>query len=43
MTFIWLIVWLFSGVPAVHPWNGWLIALIVCVVIDLIGAIERNS
>lgn len=29
----WLIVWLISGTPALHEWNGWLVSLIVCAVL----------
>lgn len=36
MTVIWLIVWLCSGTPALHAWNSWLVALLVCAGIDLI-------
>lgn len=41
MTFLWLIVWLIQDTPALHQWNNWLIALIVCVVIDLVGGGSR--
>ncbi|BEL05990.1 hypothetical protein Q0Z83_041810 [Actinoplanes sichuanensis] len=46
MTVIWLIVWLVQGTPPVAswgPWNGWGIALFVCLATDLIGALGRNS
>jgi hypothetical protein len=35
---LWLIVWLVSGTPPLHEWNGWLISLIVCAVFDLGGS-----
>ena len=35
MTLIWLIVWLFAGRPGVHPWNGWLIFLLLALLSDL--------
>lgn len=41
MTFIWLIVWLIQGTPAVEfqpDVNSWAIGLAVCIAIDLIGA-----
>lgn len=34
---IWLAAWLASGTPSVHEWNNWLVALIICGVIDLVG------
>ena len=47
MTVLWLIVWLVSNTPQVQfkgepiaEWNNWAIALAVCLVIDLIGAIR---
>jgi hypothetical protein len=46
MTVIWLIVWLIQGTPPVvswGPWNGWGVALFVCLAIDLIGALGRRS
>lgn len=46
MTFIWLVVWLISHAPAVEmfgTWNNWGMALAVCVVIDLIGALSAGS
>ena len=46
MTIIWLIVWLLNGTPVVAswgPWNGWGIALFVCLAIDLIGAIGSGG
>lgn len=46
MTFIWLIVWLIFGTPAVQswgPWNNWGTALFVCLAIDLLGALGANS
>lgn len=41
MTVIWLIVWLLYNTPALHQWNNWLIALIVCVAIDILGGGSR--
>lgn len=38
MTLFWLIIWLCYSAPTVAPWNSWLVALIVCVVIDLGGS-----
>lgn len=38
MTFLWLIFWLIEGTPALHPWNAWLVGLVVCVVIDVLGS-----
>lgn len=46
MTFLWLIVWLIAHTPAVQmfgAWNTWGIALAVCVVIDLMGALGANA
>jgi hypothetical protein len=46
MTFIWLVVWLIAGTPAVAswgPWNNWGIALFVCLAIDLIGALGAGA
>lgn len=37
MIVLWLIVWLCSSVPSLHPWNAWLVALLVCAGIDLFG------
>lgn len=37
MTFLWFIFWLLSGTPQLHQWNAWLIALIVCIVLDVTG------
>lgn len=35
MTILWLIVWLVKDTPSLHQWNNWLIALIICAVLDL--------
>src|ERR1044072_5035960 len=38
VTFVWLLVWLIAGTPAVEswgPWNNWGTALFVCLAIDL--------
>ena len=46
MTVIWLIVWLIKGTPDVAswgPWNGWGVALFVCLAIDLLGALGRGN
>lgn len=40
MTFWWFIAWLLSSTPALHQWNAWLVALIVCAVIDVLGALK---
>lgn len=42
MTFIWFIVWLLSHTPTIaftgpHAWNSWTIALVICVLLDLMG------
>ena len=37
MLILWLIVWLICGAPAVEAWNAWLVALVVCGVVDLFG------
>jgi len=42
VTFFWLLVWLFSGAPALHQWNAWLVALIVCAIIDVIGVLKHE-
>lgn len=34
-TALWLFVWLCAGVPAIHRWDGWMIGVIVCVIIDI--------
>jgi hypothetical protein len=34
MSFLWLIAWLIAGLPHLSTWNGWLIALIVCLALD---------
>ena len=36
MTFIWLLVWLFSDTPNLEMWNSWAVALAVCVIIDVL-------
>ena len=38
MTVFWLIVWAIDGAPALHQWNAWLIALLVCIVADALGS-----
>lgn len=43
MTVIWLIVWLIKGTPELSQWNSWLIALAVCLAVDLVGAIGSKS
>jgi hypothetical protein len=46
VTFVWLVVWLIAGTPAVEswgPWNNWGTALFVCLAIDLIGALGANA
>lgn len=43
MTFVWLFIWMINGFPQVFMWNSWLIALIVCIVIDIIGNLENGS
>lgn len=46
MTFIWLIVWLIAGTPAVEswgPWNNWGTALFVCLAIDLLGSLGAGA
>jgi hypothetical protein len=30
-----LIVWLVSHTPPVEPWNKWLVALVVCIILDM--------
>jgi hypothetical protein len=40
MTFLWLMFWIFNDTPGVHfsgDHNTWGIALIVCLVLDVIG------
>ncbi len=37
MTVLWLIVWVLSGAPQLEPWNSWLVALGICLVIDVLG------
>jgi hypothetical protein len=34
MTIIWLVAWLIGGLPRLTAWNGWLIALVVCIALD---------
>lgn len=41
MTLLWLLVWLCYNTPALHQWNNWLIALIVCVICDLTAGGSR--
>ena len=42
MTLLWLIVWVLSGVPEVGHWNAWMIALGVCLLIDILGIREAT-
>lgn len=35
MTFLWFVIWLIDGTPAVATWNSWAVALAVCVFLDL--------
>lgn len=37
MTVIWLIVWLIEGTPELHQWNNWLVALLICLAVDVFG------
>ena len=37
MSVIWLIVWLLHGTPRLYEWNNWLVALIVCLAIDVLS------
>ena len=34
MSIVWLVVWFIEGQPRLAAWNGWLIALVVCIVLD---------
>jgi hypothetical protein len=46
MTFIWLVVWLVAGTPAVvswGPWNDWGTALFVCLAIDVTGSLGTHG
>jgi hypothetical protein len=46
MTFIWLVVWLFSHTPEVAAfgsWNNWGIALVICMFLDVIGALSASG
>jgi hypothetical protein len=38
MTLIWLLVWLIARQPHLTVWNGWLIALVVCIALDAHGS-----
>lgn len=42
-TIIWLIVWLIYETPQLEQWNNWLIALIVCVVIDVLSMLDQKG
>lgn len=42
MTFIWLIVWLIQGTPALHQWNAWLVSLLICLALDIFGGSNRT-
>jgi hypothetical protein len=35
MTILWLLVWVSSNTPQVAHWNNWMVALIVCLAIDI--------
>jgi hypothetical protein len=37
MTVLWLLVWLVKDTPPVADWNNWMVALVVCLAIDLLG------
>ena len=39
MTDIWLILWIVSGTPDVHEWNGWAVWLAISVVADFLGGL----
>jgi hypothetical protein len=43
MTLIWLLSWLVSGHPGVHEWNGWAVALVVTIVIDVLSKTGARS
>lgn len=43
MTIFWLFVWLCSGTPQIGSWNGWMIALVVCAGLDILGVIEKRN
>lgn len=43
LTVIWLIVWLLHDTPPVHAWNSWLVALIVCLIIDIVSRDGHRS
>lgn len=43
MTIIWLIVWLIQGAPQVAQWNTWMVALMVCIVLDVLGLIAKEG
>lgn len=42
MSFIWLIVWLLSGTPHLEHWNAWVVGIIVCGAIDVLGILENS-
>lgn len=37
MIFIWLLLWWMHHFPALHQWNEWLVGLIVCAALDVLG------
>jgi hypothetical protein len=43
MTMVWLVVWLINHTHPLHRWNGWLVALLVCLAIDLLGIFEASD
>lgn len=36
-TILWLAFWLLNGAPELSMWNAWLVALAVCLAIDIIS------
>lgn len=43
MTVLWFFCWLMSNTPKLHEWNNWLLALIVCIIIDLSEGSRHGS
>lgn len=43
MTVLWLFVWLIQDTPAVHAWNEWLVSLLVCGFLDLLGVLRKGA
>ena len=46
MTVLWLILWYFNDTPPISfsgSWSNWTIALVVCIVIDILGALKRTD